>query len=136
MRHLIAVLLIAGCLNHVHAQAVSNATIHGDVTDSAGASVPNAQVKATQTATGQVTNTASGSDGAYILLNLPIGPYKLEVAAPSFSTSVHSGIILQVGNNVQINVTLRLGAVSQEVFVVANAAMVETQETSISEVKY
>ncbi len=58
----------------------------------------------------------------------------MEVSAPSFSTNVHSGLVLQVGNNIQINVTLQLGAVSQEVLVSAGAAMVETQDTSISEV--
>jgi hypothetical protein len=116
------------------AQAVANATIHGTVTDPAGAAVPGAQVKATQTGTRQITATTSGSGGAYVLPNLPIGPYKLEVSAPSFSTYVQSGISLQVGNNVQINVALQLGTVSQEVQVAANAAMVETQDTAISEI--
>jgi Carboxypeptidase regulatory-like domain len=116
------------------AQAVANATIHGTVTDATGAAVPGAQVKATQTGTRQIAATTSGSDGAYVLPNLPIGPYKLEVSAPSFSTYVQSGISLQVGNNVQVNVSLQLGTVSQEVQVAANAAMVETQETAISEV--
>src|SRR5438105_1263400 len=116
------------------AQAVANATIHGDVSDASGAAIPNAQVKVLQTATGQVSTTVSGTDGAYVLPNLPVGPYRLEVSAPSFSTYVQSGITLQVGNNVQINVALQLGAVTQEVQVSANAAMVETQDTSISEV--
>jgi hypothetical protein len=116
------------------AQAVANATIHGEITDVSGAAVPGAHLKATQTATGQVISTASGPDGAYVLPNLPIGPYKLEVSAPSFSTYLQSGISLQVGNNVQINVSLQVGAVSQEVQVSANAAMVETQDTAIAEV--
>ena len=53
---------------------------------------------------GQISRTISGADGAYVLPNLPVGPYRLEVSAPSFSTYVQSGITLQVGNNVQINV--------------------------------
>lgn len=116
------------------AQAVANATVHGDVSDATGAAVPNAQVKAIQTATGQIISTLTGADGAYVLPNLPVGPYRLEVNAPSFSTYVQSGITLQVGNNVQVNVKLQLGAVTQEIQVSANAAMVETQDTSISEV--
>ena len=116
------------------AQAVANATIHGQVSDATGAAVPGAQVKATQTATMQISTTTSAPDGAYVLANLPIGPYNLEVSAPSFSVYVQSGISLQVGNNVQINISLQLGSVSQEVQVSANAAMVETQDTAISEV--
>ena len=116
------------------AQAVANATIHGDVTDATGAIVPGAKVKATQIDTAQTVNTVTDSTGSYVLPNLPVGPYRLEVAAPSFSTYTRSGIILQVGNNVQINVALQVGAVTQDVRVSADAAMVETQDTSVSEV--
>jgi hypothetical protein len=96
--------------------------------------VPNAQVKATQTATGQVSNTVTATDGSYVLPNVPVGPYRFEVSAVAFSNYVQSGITLQVGNNVLINVTLQVGGVSQEVQVSANAAMVETQDTAVSEV--
>jgi hypothetical protein len=120
--------------SHLAAQAVANATIQGEVTDATGAAVPNAQIKAIQTDTGQVTSAVSGATGNYVLPNLPVGPYRLEAGAPAFSTYVQSGIILQVGNNVQINVTLQVGAVTQDVRVSANAAMVETQDTSVSEV--
>lgn len=116
------------------AQAVSNAQIQGLITDASGALVPGAEVKAIQTDTGQTRSTVSGTDGSYVLPSLAVGPYRLEVKKSPFSNYVQSGILLQVGNNVQINVTLQLGTVSQEVQVAANAAMVETQDTSISEV--
>src|SRR6266567_208031 len=134
MKYIVAALLMLIVQRQSVAQAVANATIHGGVTDASGAAVPGAQVKATQTAIGQSSATTSGSDGAYVLPNLPIGPYKLEVSAPSFSTYVQSGLSLQVGNNVQVNVVLQVGTVSQEVQVSANAAMVETQDTAISEI--
>jgi len=116
------------------AQAVANAEIRGLITDVSGAVVPGAQVKATQTETGRVRSTVSGTDGSYVLPNLAVGPYKLEVTAPAFSNYVQSGILLQVGNNVQINVALQVGTISQEVSVAADAAMVETQDTSVSQV--
>lgn len=130
-----AVLLAQFCLPPLlRAQAVANAQLHGVVSDSSGAVVAGAQIKATQTETGQLRTTVSGPDGSYALPNLPVGPYTLEVSSPSFKSFVQTGIILQVGNNVLANVTLQLGDVTQEVRVAANAAMVETQETSISEV--
>ena len=116
------------------AQAVANAEIRGVISDSSGAVVPAAQIKATQTETGRFRTTLSGSDGSYALPSLPVGPYKLEVSAPSFASYVQSGIMLQVGNNVQINVALQVGGVTQEVLVSADAAMVETQDTSVSDV--
>src|SRR3989442_3828476 len=127
---LTAVLMPTGAF----AQAVSNATIHGVVTDASGAVVPNVRIKATQVDTGQVRTTVSTSDGAYVLPNLAVGPYNVEVTADGFKAYVQSGIVLQVGNNVQINVALEVGAVNQELRVAANAAMVEMQDTSISQV--
>jgi hypothetical protein len=131
---MIALILALLSPSRLTAQAVANATIHGLVTDPSGAVVAGVPVKATQTNTGQVLTTATGNDGSYVLPNLPIGPYRLEVSAPAFSKYVQSGIILQVGNNVQVNVTLQVGAMTQEVVVSSNAAMVETQDTSVSEV--
>src|SRR5947209_8641191 len=92
------------------AQAVANATIHGVVSDASGAVVSAATIRATQTDKGQVRSVVSGSDGSYILPDLPIGPYRLEVTAPSFSTVVQSGVVLQVGNNVLIDFILQVGA--------------------------
>lgn len=83
---------------------------------------------------GQVRDTVSGSDGAYVIPNLPLGPYRLEVTAPSFDLYVQTGIDLHVGDNVLVNVKLEVGAVTQQVQVAANAVMVATQDTSISEV--
>jgi hypothetical protein len=118
----------------VFAQAVASAQIHGVVSDATGAFVASAQIKARQTDTGQTRESLSATDGSFVLPNLPVGPYSLEVAAPSFSNYVQSGIILQVGSNVLVNVTLQVGAVSEKLQVSANAVMVETQDTAISEV--
>jgi hypothetical protein len=116
------------------AQAVAGAAIHGSVTDPSGAALPNAEVKATQTNTGQSRTTYTAPDGSYVLPNLPVGPYTLEVTATAFNKSVQTGILLQVGNDVPVNVTLQVGAVSQEVHVTSDAVMVQTEDTSISEV--
>ncbi len=129
-----AIILILTAPSAVLAQAVNNAQIHGVVQDSTGAVVSGAQIKATQIDTGQVLSTVSGSDGSYVLPGLPVGSYSLEVIAPAFSKYLQTGIVLQVGQNVLVNIALSVGSVSQEVHVSANAAMVETQGTAISEV--
>src|SRR5712691_10904710 len=116
------------------AQAVSNAAIHGVVSDPTGAFIPLAQIKATQTDTGQVLSTVTGSDGSYLLPNLPVGPYSVEATAQGFNGYLQSGLVLQVGTNVQVNIKMQLGSTTQEMRVSANAEMVETQDTSISQV--
>jgi hypothetical protein len=63
-----------------------------------------------------------------------VGPYNLEVHAGGFQAYVQTGIVLQVSNNVTINIVLRLGQVSQQVQVSANASMVQTNTSSVSQV--
>ena len=110
------------------------AQIQGTVLDSTGSAVPGADIKATQTATGQVRNVNSGGDGGYVLANLPIGPYRLEVSKQGFTTYVQTGIILLVNTSPTVEVSLKVGNVSEQVQVEANAALVETQATGIGNV--
>ena len=126
--------LLAACSVPLWGQAVANAQIQGFVTDPSGAAVPNAKVTASQTAMGLVRTTLSGPDGTYVLPDLPVGPYKLQVQASGFETYVQSGIVLEVSNNVAINVALHVGQIKQEVEVAANATMVQTNTTSVSQV--
>ncbi|HEY2843042.1 MAG TPA: TonB-dependent receptor [Bryobacteraceae bacterium] len=105
--------------------------IQGVVEDPAGAAVAGAQVTATQTDTGIVRAATSGADGTYVLANLPIGPYRLEITKAGFSKFVQTGIVLQVASNPTVNIGLKLGTVSETVQVEANATQVETQTTSI-----
>src|SRR5438046_6998563 len=78
--------------------------------------------------------SVSNETGYYTLPNLPVGPYKLEASLPGFRTFVQSGIVLQVGSNPTLNVTLQVGQVSEQVEVQANAALVETRNVSVGQV--
>jgi hypothetical protein len=104
------------------------------VRDTSGGALPGAEVTITKTDTGLMRTTFTGSDGTYALPNLPVGPYQLKVALQGFTTYVQDGIVLQVNTNPEINVTLALGAVSEQVIVTANAAMVETHTTGVGQV--
>src|SRR5580704_14411652 len=106
----------------VWGQAASTAQLNGVVRDSTGLAVPGAEVKATQTATGAFRTATTGSDGAYVLANLPIGPYLLEITKDGFSKYAQSGIVLQVDSNRTIDAALKVGAVSEQVTVEADAA--------------
>ena len=50
----------------------------------------------------------------------------LEVSKEGFNKYVQSGIVLQVNSNPAIDVVLKVGSVSEQVTVEADAAMVET----------
>jgi len=116
----------------VWAQATSQ--IQGTVQDPSGAGIPGAEVKVTQTETGATRAATTGADGGYVLQNLPTGPYRMEINKAGFSKYVQTGIVLQVAVNPTIDVALKVGAVSEEVQVEANATQVETQATGVGQV--
>jgi len=112
----------------------NTAQINGGVRDASGLAVPGAEVKATQTATGAVRATIAAADGSFVLPNLAIGPYLLEVSKPGFSKYVQSGIVLQVASNPTVDVALKVGSVTEEVTVQADAALVETHDSGVGTV--
>ena len=114
------------------AQGTTLAQVSGNVTDPTGAAIVGAEVSMTQTDTNLVRTTRSSASGSYLLPNLPIGPYKLEVKAQGFKTFVQEGIVLAVNNNIEINTSMTIGQTSESVEVSAQASMVETKESSVS----
>ena len=115
-------------------QAVAIASVTGRVTDPTGATLPNAQVTITDIDTGSAHPVTTNGSGQYTLGNLPVGPYQLEVAAAGFQTYKQIGIVLQVNDSVQLNVTMQVGTSSETVEVEANASMVQTQTPNLSQV--
>ncbi len=115
-------------------QAVAVASVSGQVTDPTGSAIVNANVVITEVEKGVARTAISDSAGHYTFPELPVGPYRLEVTAQGFRNYVQNGIELQVGSNVQANVVMQLGNVSQTVEVQASAGMVETRESTVSQV--
>src|ERR1017187_1134381 len=116
------------------AQAVTGAQVSGQVTDASGAGIPEAQGTMTQSETQFARTAKTDAQGSYTLPNLPVGPYILTVLASGFKRLERKDIIVQVGNNIQINTRLEIGAVSESVEVSAAASMVETKENAVAQV--
>ncbi len=117
-----------------NAWAQATAQISGTVRDQSGAVLPGVEITATQTETGIARTTISNETGSYILPNLALGPYRLEISLPGFRTYVQSGIVLQVNSNPVINAVLEVGQVAETVEVQANAVMVETRSVGIGQI--
>jgi Carboxypeptidase regulatory-like domain len=114
--------------------AQATAQIHGTIQDSSGAAVGGAEVKAVDTDTGVERTAISASDGGYVLSTLPLGPYRIEVSKEGFTKAVESGIVLQVNSDPAVDIALKLGAVTEQVQVEANAALVETRSSGVGSV--
>jgi len=125
-------LFLSACV--LRAQTISTSHITGLIQDSSGAAVTGATVKLTRPSTAQERTTTSAADGAYAFPDLSVGTYDLEVTKEGFNKYIQKGIILQVGVSPVINVSLAVGAVSQEVTVQAQAAQVETTNPGVGQV--
>jgi len=121
-------------LSATTAWAQATAQINGTVADSSGAVLPGVTVVAIQTDTGIRREVVSEADGAFALLNLPTGPYRLEASLAGFRSFAQTGIVLQVGSNPVIKVTLQLGELAETVQVVGAAPLVETRNPAVGQV--
>jgi hypothetical protein len=131
LRQTLSVFLFALCAIAM-AAAQENGEITGVVTDTTGAVVPNATVTITQTSTGVVRTTQSGSTGLYDIPGLSIGTYDLKATAQGFKTYTKTGLVLNTAQTLRADVKFEVGAATQTVTVEANALQVQTDTNEVS----
>jgi hypothetical protein len=124
----LALLILAGWT--AAAQQITG-SIRGTVIDPTGAVVRGASVSATQFETGLVRAATTDNNGAYILLELPVGHYQLQVEAKGFEKYLQQGITLNVNETASIPVHLVVGAESQQVEVMSDAQLIQETVTSL-----
>ena len=110
--------------------AAQNSSLQGIVTDAQGAAVPSAVVTATNTSTSAVRKALTDTTGAYSMLQMAPGPYKVTVEKPSFRA--HStDLVLQTETPQTLNVKLDIGQVTETVSVTGEAAVVNTENAAV-----
>src|SRR3984957_15118548 len=108
-------------------------SIRGTVLDPSGAFVQVATVTARQVETGLTRVAVSDRQGEYVLVELPIGHYQLEVQANGFQKYLQQGISLDVNETAMVSIHLKLGAETQQVEVSADAAFVQSTVSSLGQ---
>ena len=101
-------------------------TINGTVTDPSGAVVPNAQVKATEVATGSDHNTITTSDGQFAFQDIPVGAYKVIITAPGFAALTVDKVDVLAGSIYTLPVKLSVAKEQTTVEVSAAALSMDT----------
>ncbi len=117
------------------AQSGGVAAISGTVHDPSGAVVPNAKVVISSTSQGEVRSVVTNSAGVFAAPSLIPGPgYAVTVTAPGFAQNDRKDIDLQVGQNVNLNITMAVGQAVTEVNVNAAQELIDDSKTDVSEV--
>ena len=104
----------------------ARASLSGRVMDPTGAVVPSAEIAVRSDSTGVEQTTRTNDQGNWIVQFLIPGSYSLRVTAPGFKQVERHGIVLQTGDQKQLDTTLELGSTSTQVEVVAETPLIDT----------
>jgi Carboxypeptidase regulatory-like domain/TonB dependent receptor/TonB-dependent Receptor Plug Domain len=113
---------------------VDEGAINGTVQDASGAIVPDAHVTLLNTDQGLSLETNTNSSGVYIFSPVRIGHYTVTVTTPGFSTTSQKNLTVSVGQNLQVNVQLKIGTAATTVEVTTAPPQLETDESSVGQV--
>ncbi len=116
------------------AQTSDTGAINGLVTDPAGLSVPQAQIKVTALATGEVRNSASEQNGTYSVTLLPPGVYHVEISKAGFKLLDYPRVTVTVTETQTVNARLEIGAVNQQVIVASTGEQLQTESSALGRV--
>ncbi|MDQ2901438.1 MAG: carboxypeptidase regulatory-like domain-containing protein, partial [Acidobacteriota bacterium] len=111
----------------------NQATISGVVTDAQGAAIPGASVTAVDSATAARFPVKTNDSGFYSIPNLPVGAYSITVEHEGFRRNVRENLTLSTGQVLGLDARLELGAVTETVNVSAEAPLVESRTSGISQ---
>jgi len=107
--------------------------IGGEVSDSSGAKVPGAAVKAVESSTNFTTNVTTGADGAYLMPALQPGTYEVTVTAPGFRVEIETHLVLTAGQTLRVDMSLTPGAAKEETIMVSSEApLIDTSSPTIA----
>ncbi len=107
------------------------ATILGVAKDSSGGVLPGVTVTVVNTETGLMRVVKTADDGAYRLLELPVGRYEVKAEHGGFKSIDRKGIVLEVTQQAVINLDFEVGSAEQSVVVTEEAPMVNTQDATL-----
>jgi hypothetical protein len=121
------ILLVSGVVS-----AQTSATLTGTVADATGAVLSGARVQARQTATGLLRESVTNEAGRFTFAGVAPGDYEVRAEAARFRPLVRRGVTLTVGQTLELDLTLEVGAAEAEVTVTAEAPPVNVSTSELS----
>jgi hypothetical protein len=121
------VLALAACVataNFASAQ-VQGGSISGVIRDDQGGVLPGVTILLE--GGGPSRTFVTDTDGQYRFLNVPPGTYRVTASLQGFSTFVREGVVVAVGQNVQLPLVLGLASVQESVTVTGESPVIDTR---------
>ena len=114
------------------AQNIATTQLSGIVHDAQGAVIPGATVTISDPARGISRTVTANAAGQYQFVILPPGTYTVTASAKNFSSLKDSGVVLTIGQQAELPITLAVASSNEQVNVNANAEVIETQRSAQS----
>src|ERR1700739_1532943 len=105
--------------------------IQGGVFDQTGGAIAGATVTVTDVARGGARALVTDSAGEYSAISLVPGMYTVRGEAKGFKAVEHTGVLVQVGEDIRVDLTLQAGEQTQTVTVTAEIPQVETTNATL-----
>jgi hypothetical protein len=121
----LATCLLIGCAATASAQ-FDSATISGVVKDTTNAVLPGVDVTLTNVGTKIERHAVTNQDGLYTFPNVPVGEYRITATLSGFKSITKSGVQVNAGLNIRVDVALEVGALSETIQVQAATTLVDT----------
>ncbi len=129
--HTCAVLLLATITAAAQTSRVG-ARLEGTVRDSSGGRIPGVEVRLQKADTHQIRLFQTNESGIFRTTELPVGTYEVLVDSTGFAPYHHTGVTLQVGETVHLDVVLQPAGITSEVSVTAQPSPLDPTQTSLT----
>jgi hypothetical protein len=127
----LALYLAAVSMNPAWSQSVMEGKLTGTVSDDKGELLPGATAELTGPSIMGKRSAITSAKGMFVFLNVPPGKFKLTVGLPGFKTYVQEDVILGAGSTVEIKVIMELGAIEEQVTVIAASPIVDVKTSTV-----
>src|SRR5262245_6253720 len=112
----------------------NTAEIAGVVRDAQGGVLPGVIVIVTNEASGLRIERTSDAEGRFLFPALPVGEYTISAELSGFRHFNNKGIVLNVGQKIELPVVMQLGELTDTITVTAAAPLLRTANAEISEI--
>ncbi len=129
----VCLIWLAAAVAGVSAQTNTGA-ISGLVVDTSGGVLPGATVRASHPTSGFAIERVTDAEGRFFLPALPTGNWDVTAELPGFRRATQTGVVLELGRTIQLEFTLSLGAMSEEVTVEVSTPLLQATTAEISDV--
>jgi hypothetical protein len=116
----------------VPAQVTTSGRLTGNVADSQGAAVANAQVTVKNDQTGTEFKAATNDEGGWSIPSIENGTYTITITAAGFKSTIVQNVKVDAGTAASVNATLEVGGASEQVVVTSGGSVIQTESANVA----